>query len=646
MRPGRRRQRPRVSLSALGGAAALGAALLAAPSALALQPGSIDNTPVQLNITNAASLLYNFDNRNFQPNQVQTATDDKWGMFYNRLNLQASWKHWRAGLRLDAVWFYTHVTADQVATRMLDNRPPPLPGEVPVSASQYYDTERTAAANDLASRFQSTLYPSKYYVGYDTPEFHATLGDFYAQFGRGLVLSVRKFDELSSDTTVRGGRVEAHLDATDDVHLKLTALGGAMNPLRVDEESGRILQVAPDYVGPPGTVPNDFTQRSGDRSFVDAAEAGMPRTSGGLSPGYATDQLAGGQVEADVPDFQIATQGAALVRHNPGIGTFTSTNVQNLSQSFSVPDLGGHGAAYVEVAYQHRSAPDQQAVIKPGSAVYGSLSFIEKPLTLLVEVKNYRRFFPLAANIDLTRAKEFQQDQYSTPPTTESIWTDTEFNYENTCVTGGRVRADVGVSDSDTLYAWVGRYNSWAEAAAVNLSCDTSNANLNRIWDVAVGLQTTGHHRSRADIVVGARDDETAVPFMDSNALSTRVFYRENYLRFDIIQWLTGPFSLQLQGWHRHRIEPKAYGEAWFEGEQLVGFQWAPHWVFAGGIEYDTKTTDPNLYLNGLVRYNVTSATSLQFFIGERRGSLRCVSGVCRVFPPFEGARLDATIRL
>jgi Family of unknown function (DUF6029) len=644
MRP-RGRSRRRAALSAFGGVAAL----LAAQSAAALQPGSIDNTPVQLSITDAASVLYNFDNRNFQWPKVNTATDDKWGMFYNRLNLQASWKHWRVGLRLDAVYFYTHVSADQVAQRMVDNQPPPLPGEVRTKTDEenYRNQERIAAANDLATRFQSTVYPAKYYVGYDTPDLHATLGDFYAQFGRGLVLSVRKFDELSSDTTVRGARVEAHFDATDDVHLKLTALGGAMNPLRVDEASGRILQVAPSRAVPATPGVSKFTEESGDRDFVDIAEAGMPRTSDDVSAGYATDQLAGGQVEADVPGFQLATQGAVLERHAPSIGTFTSTNVQNLSQSFAIPDFDGHGAAYVEVAYQHRSTPDDQPVTDPGSAVYGSLSFIQKPVTLLVEVKNYRRFFPLTANIDLNQANEFQQDQYSTPPTTESIWTDTEFNYENACVTGGRVRADVAVSDNDTLYAWVGRYNSWAEAAAVNFQCDTSNANLNRIWDVAVGLQKTAHHRrSRADIVVGARDDETAEPFIDANNLSTDVFYRENYLRFDIIEWITGPFSLQLQGWHRHRIEPKVYGEAWFEGEQLVGFQWAPHWVFAGGIEYDTKTNDPDLYLNGLVRYNVTSATSLQFFIGQRRGSLRCVSGVCRVFPPFEGAQLDATIRL
>ena len=33
-------------------------------------------------------------------------------------------------------------------------------------------------------------------------------------------------------------------------------------------------------------------------------------------------------------------------------------------------------------------------------------------------------------------------------------------------------------------------------------------------------------------------------------------------------------------------------------------------------------------------------------FVGQRRGALRCISGVCRQFPPFEGAKLELTSRL
>jgi hypothetical protein len=36
---------------------------------------------------------------------------------------------------------------------------------------------------------------------------------------------------------------------------------------------------------------------------------------------------------------------------------------------------------------------------------------------------------------------------------------------------------------------------------------------------------------------------------------------------------------------------------------------------------------------------------TVNLFVGQRRGAVRCVSGVCRRFPPFEGARLELTSR-
>jgi hypothetical protein len=36
---------------------------------------------------------------------------------------------------------------------------------------------------------------------------------------------------------------------------------------------------------------------------------------------------------------------------------------------------------------------------------------------------------------------------------------------------------------------------------------------------------------------------------------------------------------------------------------------------------------------------------TVQVFVGQRRGAVRCVSGVCRQFPPFEGAKLEIVSR-
>lgn len=618
------------------GLAALASVTLGASRARALQPGKLGDKPVNVDVTEAGSVIYNFDNRNFRPGKVESATDDKWGMFYNRLNLQSSWGRWQLGLRLDSAWFYTAPTAVGVAQRMVDHQPAGTG-----SPQDYYDLEGEQARTDLSTRYNNIIYPSKYYLGYTTPDFEATVGDVYAQLGRGLVLSLRKIDELSSDTTIRGARVTGRVKG-DGVRLKLTGLGGTLNPLRIDEASGRILSVDPGY--------GDVAPFAGQR----IAEAGMPRPLNGYDPTYATDRVAGGELDVKTRHVAVGYQAARLFRHDPirgDLSQFPQDNVTNLSQSFGVPDFDGHGAGYVEVAYQHRDHPSDGGprvhVIKPGYAVYGSLSLLQRPVTVLLEVKHYRRFFALEPNrLNGSATKEFQLVQYSTPPTTEPIWQDAFFNYMTSCITGGRLRTDVEASDNDTLFGWVGRWDTWAGSKAVNQECKTGDENRDRVWDFAVGLEKTAHHhRSRATITVGARDQEASQPFIDIHGNMTRVYYRENYVRYDIIEYIHGPFSLQLQGWHRHRVEPRSEGESWFEGEHLTGFQWAPHVVVAFGVEYDTRSRTPDMYYNGQVRYNFTSASSVSAFVGERRGSLRCVSGVCRFFPPFEGARLDATLR-
>jgi hypothetical protein len=268
-------------------------------------------------------------------------------------------------------------------------------------------------------------------------------------------------------------------------------------------------------------------------------------------------------------------------------------------------------------------------------------------VTATLEGKHYRRFFPLQANLDVGRAREFSLVQYNAPPTTGAFWLDTEFEGFNTCVSGGRARADVQVGKDESLFAWVGRYYSWNESVS-NEECRVTSDNKNSVWDFATGMELDSQQRrSRANTVVGSRFDDTSRELDDPlSGGPTHVFYREVYVRYDIIRYLGGPFSLQSQGWHRRRHQTLGGpNDSWLEGRHLTALQWAPHWSFGFGFEYDQNPQFPDTYFNGQVTYNIDSASNVSLFAGQRRGGLRCVSGVCRVFPPFEGVRADATVR-
>src|SRR5262249_27080613 len=110
-----RRRRTKATASLLAG-------LLFSHRALALDTPDLGGQPVHLDLTAATSVYYNVDNRNGRGAGVARRLDDDWGVWYNRLNAQASWKSFQAGLRLDSAWFYAAPHPTDVGLDLLRDR--------------------------------------------------------------------------------------------------------------------------------------------------------------------------------------------------------------------------------------------------------------------------------------------------------------------------------------------------------------------------------------------------------------------------------------------------------------------------------------------------------------------------------------------
>lgn len=629
--------------------------LLLTPNARAIETAPIDGTPASVDVVESAGALYNADNRNTRRSDVASLADDNWGLLSNRIEARANWGHWQLGLRLDSAWFWTSQSPTRIALRALEQEHGGrLPTSYSPSDANLFVDKFFQAGDELSDRFIHWNYPAKYSLSYTTPDVEATLGDFTAQFGRGLVLSVRKQDQLSGDTTIRGARA-SYFVRSDDARLRLTALAGVMNPLRIDDGSGRVLGTA----------------GAGRDGIAGLAEAGMPQPVNSAfdpsaTPNYAPDRLLGGEIEVRSKPFAVSLAGARLLRActdtDTGCQTLSSDlvrsahTIDNLGAGFNVPNLWQHGSLYVEYAHQALHDFSQQNVPDvSGNAVYANLTLAAKPFTFSVDAKHYRSFYPLRANVDIGRAREFSPIQYSTSPTTMPVWTDTEFEGFNTCVTGGRARADWQASTTKNLYLWVGRYDTWAESVAAT-SCSVQRANANHVWDLAEGAQFSSRDRSaRGEGMLGARFDSMDRTVLDAAGAPTQVFYRELYARYEITLPLGGAYALEFQGWHRRRRQTLGGPEKpWLQGTTVTGLQWGPKLNLAFGFEYDQNPAFPGLYLNGQLRYEleehnrllpwVHAPSYLSLFVGQRQGGLRCVSGVCRVYAPFEGARLDLTL--
>ncbi len=659
-------------------------AWLAPGRASAVEVENAGGYPLLIDVTNTAVLNYHFNNRNDVPPQISGLVDDNYGEWLDRLNVQLSWSKFRAGARIDAATYFL--------------TPSPVQG--------------TDYEAELHTRYRQTYYPSKLYLGYADRGIDVTVGDFYVQLGRGLVFSVRKIDELAVDTTVRGVKAVADGHA-GPIHLSATAFAGQMNPLRVDEASGRRLNGdgSPLFFLFPRASPL-FTStivgeplKPGEPNgrFFPVREIDFP------APSYLEDTALGGHVEAGTKDVVLGANFAGLLRKSyeaernaclaSGLDSipsatgavltglcqsrfpeFSTTDqsrlharIINASGSITVPSIFKHGDAYVEVAHQRMTEGQAGSADLDGYAVYASGSINAGPVSVSLEGKHYRRFYPLAANIDVTSPKfyapEFQLITYSQPPTAEPIYVEpVSGGNPQVCVTGGRARVDYRFNRGVSAYAWLGRYTSWSERPVSNPNCDQRDEFKTNTWDAAVGTELRLEEgKTHVKAWIGARTSDEVVPepIAGSSAL-TYAFYHEGYIRYDVVKHLTGPFSLQLQGFHRSRFEPASFAKPWVEGENYTALQWAPHYAAIMGFEYLTKegcvpknATRPQsntcFYVNGGLQWRARAAEgdsvvkqifdTVSLFVGQRRGAIRCVSGVCRQFPPFEGAKLELTSR-
>jgi Family of unknown function (DUF6029) len=607
---------------------------LVSARALALEPGSVAGQPVLVDVNESSSVYYNFDNRDSKPNQVATRANDNFGLIYNRLSAQATAGSLSLGVRVDNVWFYASPNVTQLALDLTRDAQPDNP-------PSYFRGKLGEAGLELSNRFIDWLYPSKYYLTYSRPGLEATLGDASAQLGRGMVLSVRKRDELGSDTTIRGGRVS--VSSRGAVRLKLTALGGELNPLRIDEASGR-------YLGVPG----------GGDALASLSEAGMPRAirtdfaplTGDCQTtatcGYAPDRIAAGQVELSGERWKLGTQGSALFRAAPLSEDLlrSAQRIVTLSQSAEfarvLPDL----SLYAELAFQQLGQRAEQPHFDPGYGLYVSAAYTPKDVALTLEGRHYRRLFPLAANVKLARAREFSSLSYNQVPTTELEDNDTEYEGMNTCVSGARLRSDISLRHGVRALGSLAHYLTYAESGA-NEACVITAQQLNRVYDISSGFALDSRDRKQhLELLLGGRLDSAARDLTLAEGSASHLFYSEGYLRHVLELPLGGDFSFSLTGRHRRRAQAEGGpGVPWSEGEEVLGVEWAEHSSLGLGAEYDTRPGVPHRYFNIELSHRPTPSSRIALFAGQRRGALRCVGGICRLYPPFEGVRLDVALR-
>ncbi len=579
------------------------------------------NEPLRLDVTESLFLNWHGDLKNGDP-----ASGDYYELL-SRLNVQLAWRGFLIGFRYDTAG-YANVAdpndpvQQQTRVSIKPNCGLDLAGNQPATVPPY--CVGRLKPNDLLTqgqyvRFRNTWYDprkffEKFFLSYSGRAFDATLGDFYVNFGRGLVLSIRKLDELGVDTTLLGGKFALH---TGD--LSAVAVAGFTNIQNVDEASATYVPDPFDFIA---GVHADY--RIAGKVLLGAhVMGGIPNPNPVKNPDAPGCGEAGAPMCKDVSDYYLR-YGATL----------------------DAPRLIPWAALYAEYARGDDNLAKKHV---GGNALYGAATVFAGDVTILGELKWYDNYVPWHSSND-----PFGSLVYMQPPTLERV--QTQIN-NNTDILAGRATVDYRVTPSLLVTgSWqVGQSHPTQDST--DFLFDTYGG-ARIFWDKG---------RSHFFPLLGYRLEHD-----DTNHLPEE---RLIALEWDFAQALPRGFSIETQGlvWLRKKglpttdlagnlpldptLDPAVAMQAnariddseWREGNVYVAVKWAPRFVLAAGYEFTTlfkELQNQHNFFNGTFQWNITPATSIRIFGGGMRPGLKCVSGVCRVFPAFNGVKLEVVVRL
>jgi len=569
-------------LSAL---AVIGGALCGAPSAQALRLGSPWGQPASLDSTWTTLLHYHADNDNALDD------DDQYGDLRSIYELRGRLGDHTLSLRAEALHFFA-----------------------PPSGAAIQD----AGAADYADEYTVEKLSYSYRSGALT----LAAGDQYLTFGRGLALSLRRVDDLGQDTTLRGAyaRWRGRL-------LRATIAGGWTNAANLDPVNERLRFASCAPTMPGGQSCNPFAIDPSDRLAAARLE--------GRWPGRVHVALHEVVLQREGEDEWTAVHGAAL----------------------EVPRLPGDlGDVYGEVAMLQR--PEEGA--DDGLGAYGALNTYLGPATITLEGKHYEHFLlQTKLPVDSTRFSPDRTVLYHEPPSLEPS---TLIPYDNISATGGRLRTKVRVDPTHSVLEASGAYFlTGTDEGSVSSQRVVRHVYGSVEQDLPGGAHLTAGGGRRWDL-----PDE-------GRAVERRLWHTEGKLVVPV----HGPHAANL-GWtvlFWDLVRPGAEeGAGYKQGDIILGYSWAPKLSLSLVMGFDdefTERTNPSIlkeeqekyraglpadpdralqeirtvFLAGEVTLHVADWIVVQALAGSLRGGPKCIGSVCRVYPPFTGARAEVTLR-
>lgn len=463
-----------------------------------------------------------------------------------------------------------------------------------------------------SGQYQNDLRIEELFLTARKGGYTLTVGDDYVALGRGMALALRKVDEVGYDVTLRGAhagfrssKFAARVDA------------GVTNVVNVDSVEEKRVPDPHDLVVS-GRV--EYSPTSKLRFAVHGVD--IERRHSPLSEALVQpfDVLARDDLEPS------AISGDRFIRS------------WIVGGSFEALSLAERVSLYAEFDYlTNRSSREALTgtvdSVRHGYALYGSASVYAGPVTLLVEAKHYNQF-ELASTLHPRTAQSAgitTSFPYNAPPTLERAG---QRIANNTDVSGAHIRLDYRFPASKGGH----RQNVFISLAGFLDAPEQEHTTVHGYagWDYK---HSRGH---RVQLQAGTR--------LEQAPTGSDVGLRMMHLDADAFVLLGARHDLQIHWSHEfHDKNPKATltRDRFVEGTAYVTWDFTPHWAFTGQLDYltsDERQGSP-VFPGAWVMYRFSQSSFVRVFGGRSKGGLKCSGGICRIFPDFEGVKLEATVR-
>jgi hypothetical protein len=471
--------------------------------------------------------------------------DDRYGVFIDRLNIVGSAGAITTNVRIDSVYF-------------IDSQ-----------------TDGT----------QSDARVERMIVRYNLGRLKLTLGDYFRQLGRGVVLSLRKVDELGVDVTLRGALLEY-----SGSRVATSAFAGRTNPTNIDLVNQRFLE-DPDDIMTGGHV----RIKAADGLYVGAHGLFVERETP-ILPDYGEDRSYTGGVTFELPAI------------TEWLSVYGEANVQRIDRAGGEPHYATGNYLTVDIQ------PMDWAILVEG--------------LLLDGLQDAPGGFDQIGSLNGSTGERFRYNQI---PTLERI--DQEL-LDAEDVVGARLRVERFFLEGDLAIHVNGLFKSNNRSEAAERLQYHGFGGVEYVY---------GGGRSRITTSAGYREDIEVATDRVGKSL-THVDLDWTHAIGGGYGVHLQSFNQDRRVINDGSLLPQYRGSTLLAGE-LSGLG---SLTFEFGFDTQARgeaDEDVTLYYAGILQWHVNDWLQIKSTVGSQRGGLKCIAGVCRVFAEFKGARLDLVIK-